>query len=76
MDLGLSEAVVVTGYIFAQENPENAPYSPHARSGRLFRAFHWIDLQVYEYTGTSSLVFMRVLECRRGIVVLPYRNAP
>jgi len=48
MDIALSEAVLVTGYIFAQENPKNVPYKPLARSGRLFGAFYWMDIQVYE----------------------------
>ena len=48
---------------------------PHARSGRLFCPFHWIDLQAVQIYRNLSLVFMRVSEGQRGIVALPYRDA-
>jgi len=48
MDIGLSEAVLVTGYIVAQENPKNAPYMALTRSGRLLWPFCWIDLQAVQ----------------------------
>ncbi len=48
MDLGLSEAVLVTGCTRLQENPENRSMGSHAWSGGLFSPFHWIDLQAVQ----------------------------